>query len=209
MSNGCSGMRITLAPPAMPACRAIQPAWRPITSTTSDAVVRLGGGVQPVDRLHRDVDRGVEAEGEVGGAEVVVDRLRHADDVARRGRCSLVATPRVSSPPIAISASTPCSARLSLIRSTPPSTLNGLVREEPRIVPPRGRMPRTSVDAERAWSGPPAGPASRRGSRRTRGRSSSTPLRTTARITAFRPGQSPPPVSTPMRMICSSSRNFG
>src|SRR5688572_23670792 len=27
------------------------------------------------------------------------------------------------------------------------------------------------------------------------------PLRTTARITAFRPGQSPPPVSTPMR-IC-------
>jgi hypothetical protein len=40
------------------------------------AVVRLGGGVQPVDRLHRDVDRGVEAEGEVGGVEVVVDRLR-------------------------------------------------------------------------------------------------------------------------------------
>src|SRR5436305_5807121 len=26
------------------------------------------------------------------------------------------------------------------------------------------------------------------------------PLRTTARITAFRPGQSPPPVSTPMRI---------
>src|SRR5919199_395506 len=28
----------------------------------------------------------------------------------------------------------------------------------------------------------------------------STPLRTTARITAFRPGQSPPPVSTPIRI---------
>src|SRR5947209_17152317 len=27
------------------------------------------------------------------------------------------------------------------------------------------------------------------------------PLRTTARITALRPGQSPPPVSTPMRML--------
>src|SRR5947207_11149594 len=27
------------------------------------------------------------------------------------------------------------------------------------------------------------------------------PLRTTARITAFRPGQSPPPVSTPMRIV--------
>ena len=30
-----------------------------------------------------------------------------------------------------------------MIRSTPPSSLKGLVREEPRIVPPRGRMPRT------------------------------------------------------------------
>ncbi len=45
------------------------------------AVVRLGGGVQPVDRLHRDVDRGVEAERVVGRVEVVVDRLGHADDV--------------------------------------------------------------------------------------------------------------------------------
>ena len=44
------------------------------------AVVAVGGGVQAVDRLHRDVDGGVEAEGVVGGAEVVVDRLRHADD---------------------------------------------------------------------------------------------------------------------------------
>ena len=46
-----------------------------------DPVVAVGGGVEPVDRLHRDVDRGVEAEGVVGGAEVVVDRLRHADHV--------------------------------------------------------------------------------------------------------------------------------
>ncbi len=43
-------------------------------------VVALGRGVQPVDRLHGDVHRGVEAEGVVGRAEVVVDRLRHADD---------------------------------------------------------------------------------------------------------------------------------
>ncbi len=45
------------------------------------AVVRLGRGVQPVDRLHGDVDGGVEAEGVVGGTEVVVDGLRHSDDV--------------------------------------------------------------------------------------------------------------------------------
>ena len=35
MSNGRSGIRITLAPPASPACSAIQPAWRPMTSTIS------------------------------------------------------------------------------------------------------------------------------------------------------------------------------
>ena len=34
MSNGSSGMRIAVAPPAMPAWVAIQPEWRPITSTT-------------------------------------------------------------------------------------------------------------------------------------------------------------------------------
>ena len=45
-----------------------------------DPVVAVGGGVEAVDRLHRDVDRGVEAEGVVGRAEVVVDRLRDADD---------------------------------------------------------------------------------------------------------------------------------
>ena len=33
-SNGFSGIRMTLAPPAIPACSAIQPACRPMTSTT-------------------------------------------------------------------------------------------------------------------------------------------------------------------------------
>ena len=43
-------------------------------------VVAFRRGVQPVDRLHGDVHRGVEAERVVGRAEVVVDGLRHADD---------------------------------------------------------------------------------------------------------------------------------
>ncbi len=108
-------------------------------------VVAVGGRVEAVDRLHRDVDRGVEAEGVVGGAEVVVDRLRHADDRrCRASSCRREAAPSVSSPPIAISPSTPSAARFSAIRSAPPSSAKGLVREEPRIVPPRGRMPRTS-----------------------------------------------------------------
>ena len=45
-----------------------------------DAVVRVGGRVQPLDRCGRDVDRGVEAERDVGAGEVVVDRLRNTDD---------------------------------------------------------------------------------------------------------------------------------
>jgi hypothetical protein len=44
------------------------------------AVVALGRGVQPVDGLHRDVHRGVEAERVVGGVEVVVDGLGDPDD---------------------------------------------------------------------------------------------------------------------------------
>ena len=46
-----------------------------------DPVVALGGGVEPVDRLTGHVQRGVEPECDVGGAEVIVDRLRHADHV--------------------------------------------------------------------------------------------------------------------------------
>ena len=45
------------------------------------AVVALRGRVQAVDRVGRDLHRGVEAEREVGRREVVVDRLRDADDV--------------------------------------------------------------------------------------------------------------------------------
>ena len=42
-------------------------------------VVALGRGVEPVDGLGGDLHGGVEPEGHVGAAEVVVDRLRHAD----------------------------------------------------------------------------------------------------------------------------------
>ena len=44
------------------------------------AVVRLGRRVEPVDRLRGDEDGRVETEGVVGAAEIVVDRLRNADD---------------------------------------------------------------------------------------------------------------------------------
>ena len=50
------------------------------------AVVRLGGRVQAVDRVGGDLHGGLEAEREVGAGEVVVDRLRDADDVDARPR---------------------------------------------------------------------------------------------------------------------------
>ncbi len=49
------------------------------------AVVALGGGVQAVDRVRRDLHRGVEAERHVGRGEVVVDRLGDAHDVHALG----------------------------------------------------------------------------------------------------------------------------
>ena len=44
-----------------------------------DPVVRLGRGVQPVDRLGGDAERSVEADADVGAADIVVDRLGHRD----------------------------------------------------------------------------------------------------------------------------------
>jgi hypothetical protein len=56
------------------------------------ASVRVARGAQAVHGVGRDLHRGVEAERVVGGGEVVVDRLRNADDLdalvgeALRGR---------------------------------------------------------------------------------------------------------------------------
>ena len=46
-----------------------------------DAAVAAGGGVDAVDDLSGDVHGGVEAEGDVGAVDVVVDGLGQADDV--------------------------------------------------------------------------------------------------------------------------------
>ena len=163
------------------------------------ALVALGGRVQAVDRLHRDVDRRVEAEGVVGGAEVVVDRLRHADDpdaalgVQSRGDAEGVLTADRDQ------------AVDPFLRQVCDDPLGAAVLLEG--VGARGAEDRAATRQDAAHLGHPQRPA------RALERAvptvavadelvaeCSTPLRTIARITALSPGQSPPPVSTPIRM---------
>ena len=143
-------------------------------------VVAVGGRVQAVDRLHRDVDRGVEAEGVVGGAEVVVDRLRHADDrqavlgVQARGRAEGV---------LAADRDQAVDPGRRQVRGDP---LRPAVRRRrgwsarSRGSCRRGAGCRAPRARRAAGCRPPAARASRRGSRRTRGRRLPTPLRTIA-----------------------------
>ena len=109
------------------------------------------------------------------------------------------ATPKVSSPPIATNASSRyffilLNAVLIICWS-----LNGLVREVPRMVPPFGKMPDTclSVNGIISLSMRPFQPF-----RMPMTAQLYRPaFRTTARMTALSPGQSPPPVSTPIFFI--------
>ncbi len=210
MSNGFSGIRMTLAPPAMPGVQRDPAGVAAHHLDDQRPVMALGRGVQPVDGLHRDVHRGVEAERVVGRAQVVVDGLRHADHGRRRLSCSLAATPRVSSPPIATSASTPRLSRFSWIRSMPELAADrrrlgqrvGPGRAEDRAAARQDAADRLRRPA--TIMSPSSGP--RHPSRKPMNSisCSATPVRTTARITAFRPGQSPPPVRTPTRISFSS-----
>ena len=45
-----------------------------------DAAVGLGGRVQAIDRIGGKADRRIEAEAAGRSVDVVVDRLRHADE---------------------------------------------------------------------------------------------------------------------------------
>ena len=140
MSNGRSGTSTTSAPPARPEYAAIQPAWRPITSTTitrlcDSAVVcsRSIASVAICTAVWKPNVKSVPARSLsiVFGTPTT---LRPASD-------SPPATPSVSSPPIGISASRPSVRNDSCTRSRPFSSLNTFVRDVPRIVPPRCRMP--------------------------------------------------------------------
>src|SRR3954469_22071764 len=92
-------------------------------------------------------------------------------------------------------ASRPRARMFSSTLSTPRSSLYGFVRLVPMIVPPRGRIPETSRSA-RSRNSPSTSP--RQPSRMpTESQPAASASRTTARITALSPGQSPPPVRMP------------
>src|ERR1700686_3972120 len=84
-----------------------------------------------------------------------------------------------------------------MTRAMPSFSFSGLVREGPSAVPPIGRMPRVDCGVRSSISPSPRRPA----------QPFLIPLtlrlrvkarRATARIAAFRPGASPPPVRTPI-----------
>ena len=166
-----------------------------------DAVVRLGGRVQPVDRLGADRDGGVEAERVVGRGQVVVDRLRDADD--REVVLLVAVAPRRRA----------CPRRRSRRARRGPPRRSSRARGRRRPRPCTGSSARCRGSSRRA-----AGAPRSRAGRAARTSPSTSPRhparipttssprtcerRATARMTAFRPGQSPPPVRIPTRIPC-------
>jgi hypothetical protein len=71
----------------------------------------------------------------------------------------------------------------------------------PRIVPPRGSKPRTSAGFNSRARVSPRSPSKLSSIPMTRRLYSVTAVFTTARITAFNPGASPPPVTNPIVRI--------
>src|SRR2546422_9097499 len=120
----------------------------------------------------------------------------------------VVAPRRFLPPPMATTAPTFSAERLRTTISAPPGFLNGFVRLVPRIVPPRWRMPLVASRVSRKWSGGSIRP--RQPSRTPiTSRPCCSPRRTTARITALRPGQSPPPVRTAIFMAANLAGGRG
>ncbi len=140
MSISFSGARITSAPPAIPAVTAIQPASRPITSTTC---TRLCASVVECRRSTASVAI-VTAVSKPKQASVPFRSLSMVLGTPTQGTPRLISSSEmdcVSSPPRAIRASSFSSCSTLRQRSNPPSIFFTLVREDFRIVPPRCRIP--------------------------------------------------------------------
>ena len=173
MSNGSSGIRVIVAPPAMPADTAMWPTWRPMTSTTItrswDSAVVWSRSIA-ADAICTAVSNPKVISVPAMSLSMVLGTPMQGTPSSCRSR----ATPSEPSPPMAMIASMSWRAdgRLDPVHTV--GDLVGLVRDVPRIVPPRGRMPRTG-----RRRGPPrrrrSRPATRRGSRSPRRRAPARP----------------------------------
>ena len=129
----------------------------------------------------------------------------HPDDAGTPCSPRRCATPRVSSPPMAMMASRRLSASVRTTWPGPRGWAKGLVLDVPRIVPPGGHdVPAPLGEQGHAWSSS----TPRQPSKKPMASSPCIrfPVSTTARMTAFSPGQSPPPVRIPMRTIPPGDR---
>ena len=116
--------------------------------------------------------------------------------------------PSVPSPPIATTPSSAELARRSSSRSTPPSSRKRVVARGAEDRPAAREDPGDRAPGRAGSRRLRRGPASRRGRPARRGPRATRP-RTIARIAAFRPGQSPPPVRTPKRLRPRSTTPVG
>ncbi len=115
---------------------------------------------------------------------------------------SFPATPKVSSPPIAIKASRPSSRKEAFAFSTPPGILYGFVRDDSKTVPPRQRISSTyalSIGLS-IFSSNPFHPCPRPITSYPSFRS----LMDAPLIAGLSPGQSPPPVRIPTRFAINT-----
>ena len=123
-----------------------------------DPLVRFGRRVQPIDRVGRERDRGIEPETVRRADDVVVDRLRHADDrhphpaeLVRDGQRAVAAD---RDQRIQVQAADRSRGRGRRTGTAPSevctSKVTGLpVLSVPRMVPPSRRMPVTSRGVSR------------------------------------------------------------
>ena len=93
-------------------------------------------------------------------------------------------------------------------RSTPPSTLYGFVRERADDRPAARQDARDVARRRAARHSPSRSPRQPSRTPTTPRRPRSKERRATARMTAFRPGQSPPPVRTPTVLSSPFAPNF-
>ena len=199
MSNGRSGIRITSAPPAMPGVDG-EPAGVAAHDLDDDhAVVGLGRGVQPVDRVRRDLHRGLEAEREVRGAR----SLSIVFGTPTTGMPSSCSLPGDAERVLAADRDQGVEAlglhrRLDLVQAVLDLVDVGAGRSEDRPAAVQDPARGGEVERHRVVV-QDAGPAVAE-ARRIHGPWASMPFRTMARMTALSPGQSPPPVSTPIRI---------